>query len=357
MSGISAERVDRIRPILESSLGEGKVAGAVTLLERGLVRLIDPASRFLPAFDKLKVFDGTAGNKVKLTDLETPVTVWHLLTHTSGLTYHFLEYGPVEQMYRDAKISSNNRLEVFIDELLDQPLAFQPEAMWRYSYGLDVIARIVEIASGRSFGDYLKETIFDPLGMSDTGYFVPADKADRYCAEYGFGDVLEPDMTYAKWWNEDGTLKPRLVRAAQEGLETKPHDIHRGGHGLVSTAVDYLKFCQMLLHGGELEGVRILGRKTVELMTANHLRDPQSPVDITGPGWGFGLGVRVLLDIGQSHTLGTVGEHGWAGAAGTYYWIDPAEEFIGIYMCQFQPGGYFQQALDFKTAAYQAVVD
>jgi CubicO group peptidase (beta-lactamase class C family) len=403
-AGMSSERLRRIGPIIEQHFGEEKIAGVVallerkgdrvhfdsyglmdrennkpmvkdaifrifsmtkpitavallTLLEKGLVRLSDPASRFLPAFEKLKVYDGTGLDGLKLADLDTDVTIRQLLTHTSGLTYHFYEYGPVEQMYRDAGVCSNKKLDAFVDDLLEFPLTFQPGTMWRYSFGLDVIARIVEIASGKTFGDYLQESIFDPLGMTDTGFYVPADKLDRYCAEYGFGNGLDPEMSYTKWWGDEGRMKPRLIRAADEGLEAKPHDIYRGGHGLVSTAEDYLKFCQMLLHSGESNGARILGRKTVELMTVNHLSGSQTPEDLIGPGWGFGLGVRVLTDVGQCQTLGTVGEHGWAGAAGTYYWIDPAEDFIGIYMTQFQPGSFFQSAVDFKTAAYQAIVD
>ena len=403
-AGMSSERIDAIGPAVERHLGNEKIAGVVTLLERkgvrvhfesygqmereknkpmtkdaifrifsmtkpitavalltlleqGLVRLTDPVSQFLPAFSRLKVYDGSGPDGMKLVDPEMEVTIRQLLTHTSGLTYHFTEFGPVERMYRTSEISKNKKLAAFVDDLLEMPLAFQPGTMWRYSYGLDVIARVVEIVSGKAFGDYLQESIFDPLGMTDTGFYVPSDKLDRFCAEYGFGHVLEPDMYYTKWWSDEGRLKPRLIRAGDEGLEAKPHDIYRGGHGLVSTAEDYLKFCKMLLNGGELEGVRILGRKTVELMTANHLQGAQTPEDITGPGWGFGLGVRVLTDVGQCQTLGTAGEHGWSGAACTYYWIDPVEDFIGIYMAQFQPGSFFQSAADFRTAAYQAIVD
>ena len=260
-------------------------------------------------------------------------------------------------MYRDNRISSNRPLDGFIDDILKMPLAFQPGEMWRYSTGHDAIARIVEIVSGKSFRDYLKHTIFDPLGMIDTDFYVPEDKLDRYCAEYGFADVLEPNLTSTEWWGGEGQTKPHLLRRPTEGIEAKSNAIYRGGHGLVSTATDYLKFCQMLLGMGELDGTRILGRKTVELMTTNQLSDAQLPMDLLGPGWGFGLGIRVLVDLGQCQVLGSKGEHGWSGAAGTHYWIDPQEEIIGIYMKQFQPGGYFQDVADFRTAAYQAIVD
>lgn len=403
-AGLSQERLGIIGPSVERHIGDQKIAGVVTLLERrgervhfdthglmdreknkamrkdaifrifsmtkpitavalltllekGLVRLTDPVSQFIPVFSKLKVYDGAGGDGVRLVSLESEVTIRQLLTHTSGLSYSHFEYGPVEQMYREARVSSNKPLEEFVDDLLKLPLTFQPGAAWRYSYGLDVAARVVEVVSGKSFGDYLQETIFTPLEMVDTGFYVPSNKLDRFCAEYGFGHILEPDMTYTKWWSDEGRIKPHLIRAGNEGLEAKPHKVYRGGHGLVSTAEDYLKFCRMLLQGGEFNGVRVLGRKTVELMTANHLEGSQTPEDITGPGWGFGLGVRVLTDLGQCQTLGTVGEYGWSGAACTYFWIDPAEEFVGIYLAQFQPGSFFQSALDFRTAAYQAIID
>ena len=401
--GMSLERLERIAPAIQQHLGDEKIAGAITLLcrrdevvhfqchglmdrerslpmrpdaifrifsmtkpitvvalltllEKGLIRLNHPASRFLPAFDDLKVIKINNDGASNYVELSRPVTLRDLLTHTSGLFYHYHEHGPVEQIYRDRKVFSVKPLRRFIDDLLELPLALQPGTKWRYSAGLDVIARIVEIVSGISFGAYLEETIIEPLGMVDTDFFVPENKIDRYCAEYGFGDVVDPDMTTTRWWGDEGRLKPHLIRTPDQGLESKPHKIHRGCHGLVSTAGDYLRFCRMLLNGGELEGVQILGRKTIELMTTNHLTENQLPVELLGPGWGFGLGVRVLTDLGQAQILGSPGEHGWGGAAGTYYWIDPKEELIGIYMIQFQPGGYHMSSIDFRTAAYQAIL-
>ena len=402
--GMSSERLERIGPVIERHLGEGKIAGAITLLSRrgklvhlqchglmdrelskpmrpdaifrlfsmtkpittvalmtlfelGLVRLAQPASDFLPAFGNLKVYEGESKGRLSLADLTRPITVRDLLAHTSGLTLPFWEYGPVEEMYRDAEVALPTPLGEFVDKILALPLAFQPGAKWRYSVGHDVIARIVELVSGKTYGDYLKQNIFDPLGMDDTGFYVPEGKLDRYCAEYGFADFSDPDVTFSIWLGDEGRLTPHLLRAADEGLEAKPHQIYRGGTGLVSTAPDCLRFCQMLLNGGEYEGVRILGRKTVELMTANHLTDAQLPADLLGPGWGWGLGVRVLMDLGSAQQLGSVGEHGWGGAAGAEYWIDPREQLIGIHMKQFQPGSYFPDYANFRTAAYQAIVD
>ena len=302
------------------------------------------------------MYEGESKGSLRLADLKRPVTVRDLLAHTSGLTLSFWEYGPVEQMYRDAGVALPTPLGEFVDKVLELPLAFQPGAKWRYSVGHDVIARIVELVSGKTYGDYMKQNIFDPLGMDDTGFYVPEDKLDRYCAEYGFADFSDPDVTFSIWLGDKGQLTPRLLRAADEGLEAKPHQIYRGGTGLVSTAPDCLRFCQMLLNGGESEGVRILGRKTVELMTVNHLTDAQLPADLLGPGWGFGLGVRILLDLGCGQQIGSVGAYNWQGASGTSFWIDPREQLVGIHMKQFQPGLYFQDGADFKSSAYQAII-
>ena len=401
--GLSSSRIERIRPAIERYLGEEKIAGVVTLLarrglvahlesfglagreqgqpmqsdcifrlcsmtkpvtvvallillEQGKVRLTDPVSRFIPEFAGLKVVEDESSSTPDLVNLERPVTIWHLLTHTAGLTYHTSEYGCVERMYREAEIFSEDPLSVFVGNLARMPLAFQPGTTWRYGVGHDVAARIVEIAGGKEYDAFLREYIFAPLGMSDTGFYVPEAGLPRLTSEYGYADWTEPRMTSTNWMGGEAP-ESRLIRGPGNGLEAAQHNIFRGGHGLVSTAMDYFRFCQMLLSGGSFHGERVLSRKTVELMTANHLSPGQFPADWWDPGLGFGLGVRVSVDPARSQMLGTAGEHGWAGAAGTYYWIDPAEEFIGIIMFQFQPGDAFQLAGDFRTAAYQAIDD
>jgi CubicO group peptidase (beta-lactamase class C family) len=220
----------------------------------------------------------------------------------------------------------------------------------------DVVARVVEVAGGEPFGDYLRRAVFDPLDMRDTGFYVPEEQLGRFTAEYGYGDVLESDMTSTKLAGGEAP-QARLLRGPKDGLESSFHDVHRGGHGLVSTASDYFRFAQMLLNGGRLDGVRILSRKTVELMTSSHLTPEQLGPDWVDPGAGYGLGVRVATNPAGSGMLGSVGEHGWGGAAGTYYWVDPVERFIGVFMMQFQPGGAFPAAGDFRVAAYQAIDD
>jgi CubicO group peptidase (beta-lactamase class C family) len=167
-------------------------------------------------------------------------------------------------------------------------------------------------------------------------------------------------MTYTRWYDGAETAGGTLLATATDSLESRPHSVFRGGHGLVSTALDYYRFCQMLLNGGELEGERVLGRKTIELMVANHLLPDLLPYEIGGmysPGYGYGLGMRVALDVGQTQIPGSVGEYGWGGAATTYFWIDPQEAFIGVQMAQFQPNGFHLIANDFRVAAYQAIVD
>ena len=405
--GLSAERLARIRPAVEQHIGDDKIAGAVTLVarhgevvhlesiglmdrernrpmqadtifriysmtkpivctalmilyERGYFQLFDPVHAFIPAFEDLKVYAGGSGSDLEVVDPQRPVTIRDLLTHTSGLTYHFLEYGPVEAMYREAQVCSDQPLAEFVADLLTLPLAFQPGTAYRYSLAHDVVAYLVEVISGQPLDVFLCEQLFEPLGMVDTGFYVPAEKLERFAAMYGAGNVVHPTMTGTKLVDDLESGVNVLVGDPRDSLESAPHQVFRGGHGLVSTAMDYWRFCQMLLNGGELAGQRVLGRKTVELMTTNHVAPELLPFEIGDEyflGYGYGLGMRVLMDVGQSQTVGTVGEYGWAGAASTYFWIDPEEAFIGVEMASFQPNGYYLIEPTFRVAAYQAIVD
>jgi CubicO group peptidase (beta-lactamase class C family) len=404
--GMSVERLARIRPALEKYIGDDKVAGIVvviarrgqvvyeeclglmdrekqramrsdaifriysmtkpivcvalmTLYEQGMFQLYQPAATFIPAFHSLKVYAGEDASGPILTELVRPVTIRDLLTHTSGLTYHWLEYGRVESLYRETTLYSNKPLAEFVDDLLKFPLAFQPGTAWRYSFAHDVVARLVEVLSGRPLDDYLQEMIFDPLGMVDTSYYVPEAKLDRFATMYGSYDVLQSDMTLTRWFGEALMGTSRYLAGPTDSLESAPHQVFRGGHGLVSTATDYLRFAQMLLNGGELNGRRILGRKTLELMTSNQLRPELLPFELGGVPWlgqGYGLGLRVLLELGQSEMVGSVGEFSWSGAASTTFWVDPQEELIGVFMSQYQPPVHLMIP-DFKVMAYQAIVD
>ena len=192
-------------------------------------------------------------------------------------------------------VSADQPLADFVADLLKLPLAFQPGTAWRYSFSHDVVARLVEIIGGQAFDDYLRAHIFEPLGMVDTGFHVPPDKHHRFASMYGSGEVLGPDITGTQLFDDlDAGVNVRIAGPV-DSLESLPHRVLRGGHGLVSTAADYLRFCQMMLNGGELEGQRILGRKTVELMTTNHLAPELLPIDEGGlyrPGFGYGLRLR-----------------------------------------------------------------
>jgi CubicO group peptidase (beta-lactamase class C family) len=332
----------------------------MTLYEQGLFQLNLPVAAFIPAFNSLKVYAGEdeAGEMI-LEDLQRPVTIRDLLTHTSGLTYHWFEYGRVEQLYREAQLPFDNPIDEFVADLVKLPLAFQPGTSWRYGLSHDVVAYLVQLMSGKPVDVYLRETIFEPLGMADTGYYVPEKKLNRFVTMYGSHNVLASDMTITRWFGDALEGASRYLAGQADSLESAPHQAFRGGHGLVSTAADYLRFAQMLLNGGELDGRSILGRKTLELMTTNNLPPQLLPYELGGvpsPGQGYGLGFRVLLDLGQSQTVGSVGEFGWGGAASTTFWVDPREELIGVLMSQYQPPIHLLIP-DFKVMAYQAIVD
>ena len=288
------------------------------------------------------------------------MTVRDLMTHTSGLTYHFLVYGPVEELYRETGVWSKKPLAEFIDDLVQLPLALQPGTAFRYSYGHDVVARLIEIISGRPLDVYLQERLSSPLGMQDTGFWVPETKLDRFATMYGSLDVTKSDTSVLQWYGLAMEGVNRRLAGPRDSLQSAPHNVLRGGTGLVSTAADYMRFGQMLLRSGELDGARILGRKKVELMTANQLLPELLPVELAGvysPGYGFGLGMQVLMDVGQAQIPGSVGAYGWGGAATTTFWVDPQEELVGVLMAQFQLSGFHLIIPDFRVAAYQAIVD
>lgn len=315
------------------------------LYEEGRFHLNDPVSKFIPAFKQTKVFIRSDFTGLKLADQAPEMTVRHLLCHTSGLSYGFFEDSPIEAMYREEDLRSpETSLETFVQKLAEIPLLFQPGTAWRYSVATDVVGYLVQAISGMPFDRFLEEKIFKPLGMPDTGFYVPEANIGRFAATYGPAD--------------DGGLK--AVDAPATSHFSKPRLFLSGGGGLVSTAADYLRFAQMLLNQGELDGTRLLSRKTIELMTVNHLPAELAPIRI-GPnalgGFGFGLGFRVLLDLAQAEIAGSVGEYGWAGAANTYFWIDPKEALIGILMTQFMPSGYHPVSRDFRVLTYQAIID
>jgi CubicO group peptidase (beta-lactamase class C family) len=311
----------------------------MTLYEKGCFQLDDPVSKYLPAFDRMKVLEtGLQGNNTQV-DPAIPITILHLLTHTAGLTYDFLEDSPVCEMYREARLfnRADRSLEELVSELARLPLAFQPGSIWHYSMAMDVLGHLVEILSDKPFRQVLEDTIFKPLEMSDTAFFVPRDKQSRIVTMYGLPDCGEQSMTLSRLleaWNSGFNEK---IDVSATYPDSNQSSFERGGHGLFSTIGDYMKYFQMLLNGGTLNGNRILGRKTIDLMFMNHLPLSLLPFKVADPpdyGYGFGLGSRVLLNVAESQKPGSVGEYGWAGVGKTYFWVDPVEEIIGILMAQ-----------------------
>ena len=330
--------------------------GLMTLYEEGRFQLIDPVAKYIPAFGGVKALDADGA----LVDPARPITVRDLMTHTSGLTYHFLEDSPVSRIYAKGKLlDARVSLEAAIDGLAQFPLAFQPGSRFQYSLGIDVAARVIEVISGRPLGAFLRERLFEPLGMVDTAFEVPPEKRDRLAAMYGRPDVIDPAQTASgalAAWREG--FNERIDVSATYPVDD-PETFAFGGHGLFGTIGDYFRFAQMLANGGRLDGERIVGRKTLALMHANHLSPALLPIEIGGlplPGYGFGLGSRVLLDVAESGAPGSVGEFGWSGAAKTHYWVDPQEEIVGLFMTQSMMS-FDLPELDLRALAYQAIAD
>ncbi|HEY1943489.1 MAG TPA: serine hydrolase domain-containing protein [Roseiarcus sp.] len=328
----------------------------MTLYEEGRFHLVDPLARYLPAFAGVKVLDASGA----LREAKRPMTIRDVLTHTSGLSYAFLESTPVGALYREGKlVDPRIPLAEAIDDLARFPLAFDPGSRWHYSVGIDVAARLIEVISGQTLADFLRQRLFEPLGMTDTAFEVPEDKRGRLAAMYGRPDIVAPGgslvKSFALWAN--GFNQP--IDVTRSYPVASGSTFQRGGHGLFGTARDYFRFAQMLANGGELEGARILGRKTVELMHANHLPPELLPLDLDGlpiPGYGFGLGSRVALDVARTGASGSVGEFGWSGAAKTYYWVDPVEQVVGLFMAQ-SMSSFDLPEFELRALAYAAIVD
>ncbi len=334
------------------------VSTALMLLhEEGRFLLDQPVATYLPEFAALKVAEADGS----LVDPVRPPTIGDVLAHTSGLTYDFMVDNPAAEHYRTNQImhDATRTLAECIEALAELPLGFQPGSRWHYSVGIDVAARLIEVLADQPLGDFLAERIFDPLGMTDTGFGVADDADDRLAAMYGLPDLVG-----------DGYHAGNLVEAALGGFNERidvsatyptktPAVFQRGGLGLFSTIDDYWCFAQMLGNNGTHDGERIIGRKTLELMHTNRIPQALLPFELLGqptPGYGFGLGSRVMVDVGASDRPGSVGEFGWAGAAKTYFWVDPVEDLIGIFMSQYMTGPQSPDAA-FRNAVYQAIDD
>jgi CubicO group peptidase (beta-lactamase class C family) len=322
----------------------------MSLYEEGHFQLDDAVAKLIPQWRDLRVYRG-GNHPLWLTEpCARPMTVRDLLTHTSGLTYGFLERTNVDAAYRKLGVGGPaGTLADMVGQLAGLPLEFSPGTRWNYSVSTDVLGYLVEVLSGRSFDRFLEERIFAPLGMTDTAFTVPDDKADRLAASYR----RAPDKSL------------ELVEAADASPYRRPRTFFSGGGGLVSTASDYLRFAQMLLNGGVLDGERVLGPRTLALMTQNHLPGAQDLAalatgafsETTYDGTGFGLGFWVLLDQARAQSVSSPGEFGWGGMASTVFWVDPAEDLIVLFLTQLTPSGTFDFRGQLRSIVYGAIVD
>jgi CubicO group peptidase (beta-lactamase class C family) len=323
------------------------------LYEKGAFQLDDPVAKYIPEWRDLKVFAGGDEKSYHVSAPARPMNVKDLLTHCSGLTYGFLGTHPVDAMYRAAKIGGGApgaTLAGMVDDLARIPLQFSPGTQWNYSVSTDVLGYLVQVLADQDFDQFVAEKITRPLGMDDTGFFVAPKNHDRFAACYD-----RVAATNSLKLQDDPKKSPYLARPT----------FLSGGGGMVSTIDDYHTFTRMLLGKGAANDVRILGRKTVEYMTLNHLPGNKDLAAMGQPifsetpydGIGFGLGFSVILDPATANVLDSPGEFAWGGAASTYFWIDPVEELIVIFMTQLLPSSSYPIRRQLKALVYQALVD
>jgi len=330
------------------------------LFEEGRVALDEPVHKYIPEWKNLGVFVAGTSPSFLTRPTSRPMQIVDLLRHTSGLTYGIQQRSNVDAAYREKKIAEAGTLQGMVEELAQIPLEFSPGEAWNYSVSADVLGYLIGKISGRPFEQFLKERIFDPLGMADTGFYVPSAKAARFAACYS---ADPPGKLMFRPTERKGTLT--LLDDPTKSAYLSPPSFVSGGGGLVSTASDYLTFCRALINGGELGGTRLLGPKTLQLMTSNHL---PGGVDLpalsrsmfseaTNSGIGFGLGFAVTMDPAKTLLPGTTGEYFWGGAAGTAFWVDPAEELIAIFMTQLMPSSAYPIRRELRTLVYAAITE
>ena len=333
------------------------------LVEEGRVALDEPVHKYIPEWKNLGVFQAGTLPAFLTKPPSRPMLIVDLLRHTSGLTYGFQMRSNVDAAYRELKIGEFEKagtLQSMIDDLAKLPLEFSPGEAWNYSVSTDVIGYLVGKISGMPFEQFLKQRIFDPLGMNDTDFFVPAGKVDRFAACY----VADPSGSMA-FHARSARDSMTLYDDPATSSFLSPPSFVSGGGGLCSTAADYLTFCRAMLNGGELGGVRLLGPKTLALMTSNHLPGGRTLTEMSRSmfseaaydGIGFGLGFSVTMNPAQTLIPGSAGEYAWGGAAATAFWIDPAEELIAIFMTQVLPSTAYPVRRELRTMVYAAITD
>ncbi|AGH43955.1 serine hydrolase domain-containing protein [Paraglaciecola psychrophila] len=386
--GFSSQRLDRIAPAMQRYIDQGKLAGtltlvarngkivylnaqgmqdkeagiamtedtifriysmtkpvtavaAMTLWEQGKFHMFDPIAKYLPELANMKVYVSGSGDDMIVEDAKSPIRIIDLFMHTSGFSYGFSN-SEVDKLYQKmlSKPDELNRDNI-LTKFAELPLTHQPGTAWNYGVSTDIIGFLVEKLSGKKLGEYMQETIFSPLGMKDTGFYVPADKVDRLTQIY----------------TADKTGQTIVMEKEPVGDFMSDPKIHNAGGGLVSTMQDYFTFAQMMLNGGEINGVRILGRKTVEYMSSNHLPKNLIPYSKTSQGEGYGLAMSVTVDPEMTGFMTSKGDFGWGGAASTYFRVDPEEQILMISMAQFVPIGFHRYHDDFRNLVYQALID
>ena len=324
------------------SMTKPVVSVAVMMLaEQGWLSLAEPISRYFPELSGLMVGVEEAsptGPQLRLEAARSEITIHDLLRHTSGITYSVFGESLVKAMYRSSPMEQKQHAnQDMVAELAKLPLCCHPGAGWEYGRSTDVLGALAERVSGEPLDVFLARRIFTPLGMRDTGFFVPSDKQHR--------------LAQASTHDPASGERIRLVNVSRKPVWLA------GGHGLVSTLGDYLRFARMLAEGGTLDGIRILGKATVAYMTSDHLDglpvDRQHPSYLPGPGYGFGLGFAVRTELGNAPMPGSVGDYGWSGMAGTYFWVDPARELVAIWMMQ-APAMAEQARRRFRNMVYAA---
>ncbi len=329
------------------------------LVEEGLVALDEPVAKYIPEWAGLGVFAAGTDAGWATTPPSRPMLVIDLLRHTSGLTYGFQMQGNIDAAYRKLKVAEDLRygtLDEFIAKLATIPLQFSPGEAWNYSVSTDVLGYLVGKISGVPFARFLQERIFGPLGMTDTSFTVPADKAGRLTACYAAGVLGSKSVLQgAPKLQDDPAVSPYLA-------ETQ---FHSGGGGLVSTADDYMRFARMLLNGGELDGARLLGPKTIQLMASNHLPGGKDLTQMskslfseaTYAGVGFGLGFGVTIDPAATMLAGSKGDFFWGGAASTFFWVDPVEDLAVVFLTQLLPSSAYPVRRELRTLVYAALTE
>jgi CubicO group peptidase (beta-lactamase class C family) len=393
--GFSSERLERLHAVMQRQVDEKQLPGIVTILARhgkaveektygkkdiasgavmtrdtifriysmtkpvtGVAMMIlyeegkwhpsDPVSKYIPEFAHLKVFKGVdeSGNMI-LEEPVHPPTMSQLMTHTAGFTYGFFGNTPVDKLYRSERVLESQSLQEMIDKLAKMPLLYQPGTRWVYSVSMDIQGYLVEKLSGQSLPDFMQKHIFEPLGMKDSGFYVSKEKRNRFATSYSE--------------KANGEL---VSGAMADGLPTDyaaPPSMASGGGGMVSTAQDYLRFAQMLLNGGELDGVRILGPETVKLMTSNHIDERLETGDFPPlgpqPGLGWGYDCAVYHDPRRTDEIVGKGTFFWVGAADTWFWVDPTNDIVFIGMTQRLLGPHWPNVENLTHApVYQALL-